>query len=196
MASVDPASIVPSPDSEDSILGEIVWTFEGGLLSGDEAAVSYSLVVSETLEEEGKSLENAAELFAGDAQVPDATIGESEPSLIVIPPPTPTPEPTAQETTATVPQPGLNESENFPYIAGLIGLMIVGFMIILGRQARNLAVAGTSARESREVIEMFTILAIISALLILSTATNFDVQATITVLSGIAGYILGRGARR
>jgi cytochrome c biogenesis factor len=106
------------------------------------------------------------------------------------------PSPT-EEPAATAPaQSAAVESGNFTVIALLMALLIIGSLLALSWQARNLQMEGVTEQGSRDIIEMFTILVIVGAVLILAMVSSFDPQAAITVLSGIAGYVLGRRAKK
>ncbi|MEM7130533.1 MAG: hypothetical protein AAF702_29690 [Chloroflexota bacterium] len=84
--------------------------------------------------------------------------------------------------------------QNFPLIATLVGGLILGAFFLVGYYARYLMLEEQLESHFREVVEMFTIVIIVAAVLVLAMVSSLGSNAAVSVLSGIAGYVLGRGS--
>ena len=81
-------------------------------------------------------------------------------------------------------------------MALLIGGLVLGSLAIVGYQAHNiLNKPDFKQTHLQDTVEMFTILVIVSAVLILAMVSDIGPTPAVGVLSGIAGYVLGRSSR-
>jgi hypothetical protein len=109
--------------------------------------------------------------------------------ILLTPLATPTPPPVPQ-TTDEAPF----EDAQFGSIANLVGILMLGSLVVLGYRARELRTSDNGVGTMRELVEMFTIFIVVTAVLVLAMVTSIGPTAAVSVLSGIAGYVLGRGA--
>ncbi|UCG25376.1 MAG: hypothetical protein JSW55_05090 [Chloroflexota bacterium] len=179
IAELEDGSLKPEDGTVNPEDGIIEWNIPA-LQPNETSNFSYRLVVSESPAEGANTLDVTASILKGD--IPGDSGSRSAPVVPIEPTATPTP-----TTTAAV------DSPSFGYIAGLMALLFLGALYLVFSQSRNLAVQDSDAR-SRDVVEMFTILIIVGAILLLAMIGDITPQIVIPVLSGIAGYMLGRGS--
>jgi uncharacterized repeat protein (TIGR01451 family) len=190
-------SRVISQDGIPADAGSVEWQI-GELAPGESRSIVYDLLINESGQSGGKlarsEIQNAVRILLGEAEVARS----SRPIAIEpLPTPTPTPEPTP------VPMvPGMDaipfEQQNFEKLAILIGGLMLGSLAIVGYTGFKtimLLKAEGFKEHFRDIVEMFTILIIVIAVLILAMASELGPSPAVGVLSGIAGYVLGRGGR-
>jgi uncharacterized repeat protein (TIGR01451 family) len=172
---IDNISAGGNPDE-----GKIVWDFEE-LLAGGNQILTYDVLVNDL--SEARSALNNASLFVAGTNADQASLQITiEPAVI------PTPAPTKTE---AVPF----EQKNFEFMALLIGGLVIGSLAIVGYQTHNiLRKPSFEQKHLRDTVEMFTILVIVSAVLILAMVSDIGPTPAVGVLSGIAGYVLGRSS--
>jgi uncharacterized repeat protein (TIGR01451 family) len=159
---------------------KIVWQFEE-LLAGGTKLVSYVMLVNE-VNVARNALNNAALSGAGIKADQSSLQINIEPAVV------PTPVPANAE---AVPF----EQKNFEFMALLIGGLVLGSLAIVGYQTHNiLRKPDFEQKHLRDTVEMFTILVIVSAVLILAMVSDIGPTPAVGVLSGIAGYVLGRSS--
>ena len=164
----------------DAETGTVQWRL-GELDVGGVQAVSYELQlpgdINEVTSVDGKV---AASTAGGEATASTAFAVEPQAA------------PAASAAEANVP----SLQQNFPIIALLVGGLIMGAFFLVGFYARYLMLEEQLEARFREVVEMFTIVIIVAAVLLLAMVSSLGSNAAVSVLSGIAGYVLGRGSGR
>lgn len=149
--------------------------------------VSYDLLINTEPEQTVESKIEAVVSLAG------ADVARSSRSVTIQPRPLPTatPDPSANQMEASV-----FEQKNFEWMAILIGGLAVSSLLVVSYQAWSLKEKHHFDTHFRDIVEMFTIIIIVVAVLILAMVSEIGSTPAVGVLSGIAGYVLGRGARR
>jgi uncharacterized repeat protein (TIGR01451 family) len=86
--------------------------------------------------------------------------------------------------------------DNEKIFAFLISLLIVGTLTVVGYQSHVLTLKNDLQPNQyhfyRDIIEILAVIVIVSAVLMLGFSNDLKQDAALTVLSGIAGYVLGR----
>jgi hypothetical protein len=173
---IDNISAGGNPDE-----GKIVWDFEE-ILAGGNQIVTYDVLVNDL--SETRSALNNTSLFVAGTSADQASLQINIEPTVVIPTPAPA-------NTEAVPF----EQKNFEWMALLIGGLVIGSLAIVGYQTHNiLKKEDVEQKHLRDTVEMFTILVIVSAVLILAMVSDIGPTPAVGVLSGIAGYVLGRSS--
>ena len=166
--------------------GQVDWTIDELPASGSKR-VSYDLQINAEPEQTSESKIEAVVSLAG------TDVARSSRTLTIQPRPLPTatPDPSANQIEASV-----FEQKNFEWMAILIGGLAVSALLVVSYQAWSLKEKHHFDTHFRDIVEMFTIIIIVVAVLILAMVSEIGSTPAVGVLSGIAGYVLGRGARR
>lgn len=166
--------------------GNVEWRIDELPASGNRR-VGYDLLINAEPEQTAESKIEAVISLSG------ADVARSSRSITIQPRPLPTATP---DPTAAQPEASVFEQKNFEWMAILIGGLAVSSLLMVGYQAWSLKEKHHFDTHFRDIVEMFTILIIVVAVLILAMVSEIGSTPAVGVLSGIAGYVLGRGARR
>ena len=136
--------------------------------------------------------------YTDNALCPEKTADVNEASCRVILPLNllPAEETTPPTTTTSESTTAPFRDEKFIRIAYLVGILMFGSFFVLSHRAKELATQENGVNAVREVVELFTIFIIVAAVLILAMVEDLGANTAVSVLSGIAGYVLGRGSSK
>lgn len=91
-----------------------------------------------------------------------------------------------------------NQIEDQTIFGILISLLIIGTLLVVGYQSQKLTQKKDLKAEQyqfyRDIIEILSVILIVTAVLLLGFTGDLGDSQALTVLSGIAGYVLGRRA--
>lgn len=182
----DKSSGVIQDISDGGIAGDgfIEWRINE-LPAGAEKRLSYDLLINAEPERRVDSLSEAILSLDG----VDVARASRTMTIQPIPLPTPTPMPAPSESSVF-------EQKNFEWMAILIGGLTMVSLAVVSYQAWALKHQDHFEEHFRDIVEMFTIIIIVAAVLILAMVSEIGSTPAVGVLSGIAGYVLGRGAKR
>jgi hypothetical protein len=167
---------VPPPGQAE--LGQVVWRLDE--LEPDEST-TLSYVARAKSAAETTLATNQARVRINDIEL-DEIPQRSLSFRIELPPPTPRP-----ATSAAV-------QEDISVVF-LVGAVVLGALLAAGVMAYIAATKNVAHYLFRDIVEMFTIVIIVSAVLVLSIVSDLGPTPAVGVLSGIAGYVLGRSVQ-
>ena len=159
--------------------GTVVWDLNEPLQPDEERVVSYIVrLVGEI--DEPTTTANVASISIDGVQV-----AQAENRMAIEPAPSPTPET----------QPVAQVFENQPLmVAVLVGVSAITALVVIG------GLVGVILRKNqwkeryfRLAIEGVVVVVIVEAVLVLAMNHSIEADGAVTVLSGLAGYLLGRG---
>jgi len=164
----------------DQDLRQIIWTKS---LDPGETSISFDLLLPPKIKEPLTSKLNVSISRSG------TKLALTEKSITVVPSVQGN---TTSGITGLIP----SNQNNFVLIFFLVVALMISAFILLALTAKYLSDNNKLYSHMQDLIEMFTIVVIISTLLVLSMVTTIGENAAIGILSGIAGYVLGSRATR
>jgi len=159
--------------------GAVEWSLTEPLEPGEEQSFSYKVrLISEI--GQSTTVVNRATI-----SIQDVELGRAETTMTIEPAP-------VEEAAPEQPQVFQKEPTT---VAWLVGISAVGALLTVGGLALLILKRGQWKEQYlRIVIEGVAVVVIVEAVLILAMNKSIEADGAVTILSGIAGYLLGRGS--